>query len=445
MKLYNKIRPDIQPNQSVDRLGTILLSIVLALIVWLVAINRENPIVQDIYSEKIGISIRGLPDELGLVDSLSDETISVEIKAPKNTWDRLAPNDFDAYIDLSGLEDGPHQVPIQVNVSEPGVTIMNSAKFIQSIELDKIIMQSVPIFIETLDLAEGYQVEESSYEPRSVQVSGPEQLASRVEQGIARFYLQGTRQQIDGVRAIVPVDSDGERVEGVEIDPTTIKIVVSVGQIPGRKEVAVNPDLVGQPDDGYRLSSVIVEPNTVMLQGDNEILLQVPGSVFTEPLELTNATAELRRSLALVLPPGVQARDHDSVSVIASITPIESSTRTERTPQFYSLGDGLDATVSLETVTVILSGPVPKLDALQEDDVRVVLDLSGLRAGTHTVTPRVELPQDISQDGILPETVEVVIVTLIPTSTPRMRLPPTPTRSVPLPSPLDTPNTLSND
>lgn len=440
MKLYNKIRPDIQLNQSVDRLGTILLSIVLALIVWLVAINRENPIVQDIYSEKISISTRGLSDNLGLVDSLNDKTISIEIKAPKNTWDRLAPNDFDAYVDLSGLEDGQYEVPIQIYVSEPGVTIMDSTESTQSIELGKIITQSVPIVIEAVDPAEGYQVEETKYEQRSVMVSGPEQLVSRVVQGTARFHLQDTKQQVDGIRAIAPVDAEGERVEGVEIKPSTIEIEVSVAQIPGRKEVAVNPDLVGQPNDSYRLSSVIVEPNTVVLQGDNEALSKVPGSVFTQPLELTDATAEIRKSLDLVLPPGVKARDGDSVSVIASITPIVSSTRETRKPHFDSLGDGLEAKVFLETVTVILSGPVPQLDALEEDDVRVVLDLSGLGTGIHTVTPRVELPQDISQDGILPETVEVVI-----TSMQRLRLPPTPTKYVPVPSPLETPNTLSNN
>ena len=39
----------------------------------------------------------------------------------------------------------------------------------------------------------------------------------------------------------------------------------------------------------------------------------------------------------------------------------------------------------------------------------MILDLNGLLAGTHSVTPKVVLPDGIRLDGVLPETVEVVV------------------------------------
>ena len=73
------------------------------------------------------------------------------------------------------------------------------------------------------------------------------------------------------------------------------------------------------------------------------------------------------------------------------------------------LGAGLAADSALQDVDVILSGPLPLLESLSQDDLFVILDLNGLIAGTHTVTPKVVLPDGITLEGVIPETVEVVI------------------------------------
>jgi YbbR domain-containing protein len=76
----------------------------------------------------------------------------------------------------------------------------------------------------------------------------------------------------------------------------------------------------------------------------------------------------------------------------------------------------LNAQVSPATVDVIVSGPLPLLDTLTRQDVRVTVDLSGLEAGTHQIFAKVEvLIADVVVESILPNTIEVVI-TLIGTS-----------------------------
>ena len=75
-------------------------------------------------------------------------------------------------------------------------------------------------------------------------------------------------------------------------EPAQVQVVVPVEQWPGRKEVAVRVKLEGRPADGYRLSSVKVEPSTVVLQGDTRGAGGSPGYVETEPLTLDGATAE---------------------------------------------------------------------------------------------------------------------------------------------------------
>ena len=89
----------------------------------------------------------------------------------------------------------------------------------------------------------------------------------------------------------------------------------------------------------------------------------------------------------------------------------------EITPELQGLRPGLTATVSLETVEVILSGPLPMLETLEAGDVRVVLELFDLPHGTHQIEPQVVVPEGLTAQSIIPATVQVEIF-VSPTPTP---------------------------
>ena len=93
----------------VEQLGTLALSIVLALIVWLIAINQENPLIQREYQERIPVTVRGLPADLEALQDLSKETVRVVLQAPRSSWDNLDVSDFHAYLDMTGLSEGVHE------------------------------------------------------------------------------------------------------------------------------------------------------------------------------------------------------------------------------------------------------------------------------------------------------------------------------------------------
>jgi hypothetical protein len=76
------------------------------------------------------------------------------------------------------------------------------------------------------------------------------------------------------------------------------------------------------------------------------------------------------------------------------------------------------ALVSPETVDVILSGPVPILDTLTPDDIRVVVDVSDLDVGIYQLEPQVDvIPDRVEVEALLPSTVAVEII-IAPTPTP---------------------------
>jgi YbbR domain-containing protein len=97
------------------------------------------------------------------------------------------------------------------------------------------------------------------------------------------------------------------------------------------------------------------------------------------------------------------------VEVHVFVEAIQSSLTITNTPEIQGLEPGYTATVSPDTVQVILSGPLPRLESLTPDDVRLVLDLFELSVGTHQIEPEVIAPAEITAQGVIPATVQVRI------------------------------------
>ena len=431
----------------VEQLNTLALSLLLGLIVWLVAINQENPIVQATYPERLPITVRGLDESLMSLQDLSRESVQVVVQAPRASWDDLAPNDFSAYIDLSGLRAGVHDVDIEVDSFDPRVRIVNVQRPQLRVQLDQVTTKEVPVRVDILDsTAFGYDWQTPLVEPMTVTVEGPSTQVLQVTAAHAEVSLGSAKSQVERNQSVVPQNAQGQSVPRVTADPQVVHVVVPVEQWPGRKEVAVRVNLQGQPAAGYRLSSVRVNPSTVVLLGSADVLAQVPGFVETEPISLDAATGEIQRRVQVRLPDGVTVLEGPAVDVTASITPIEGGTTVRQRPVVQGLSTGLTATVALDTVDVILSGPLPFLEALGPDDVFVIVDLTGLLPGNHIVTPRVVVPTGIRSEGVIPETVEVVIsapATPTPEVAPGAPLTGTGTITPGLPLPAGVPETVS--
>jgi YbbR domain-containing protein len=83
------------------------------------------------------------------------------------------------------------------------------------------------------------------------------------------------------------------------------------------------------------------------------------------------------------------------------------------------LTPGLAVISSPAVVDVILSGPVPVLNALAPADVRAVVDLTGYEVGDYQFIPQINiLPDRVQKVSILPATVTITItIASTPTQT----------------------------
>ena len=225
--------------------------------------------------------------------------------------------------------------------------------------------------------------------------------------------LDGIRENFEQTLPIEIVDENGQIVEGLSASPDSISVTMPVSQQGGYRDVAVKLVVTGQVASGYRLTDLSVFPPIVtVFAGDPELVNNLPGFLETLVVDLQNAQENISSRVALNLPEGVSVVGEQTVLIQAGVSPIESSvTLAGEKVEIIGLGNGLEAQVSPSTVDVILSGPLPILDTLILQDVRVTVDLTGLEVGTHQIIPKVEvLIADVFVESILPNTIEVVLV-----------------------------------
>lgn len=408
-----KLNKPPRRSEMKDNLSTLIMSILLALIVWIFAIDQENPLLRQEFEQPIPVQVRGLSDGTQTLQDLTKKTVFLTLRAPLRSWETVSTDDFDVYIDLSSYITGTHEVPIQVDAVNPDVDVIDVQPRQLRVQIEPVISKTVPVQIEIMDSpAFSYEWQTPIVEPEYATVTGPRTQVEQVTSAVAEVFLRNAKSQVERTQTLSPRNAQNLTVDRVNVDPQSVSIVVPIVQRPGRKEVAVVVPVEGQPAPGYRLTSISAEPGTVILRGSTEALSEVGGYVETPRLNIENATSDVRERLPLILPANVSTLGESSVNAVIGISPIESSLPVSRQPIIQGLDNNLRASVALNQVDVILSGAIPRLEGLKDDDVRVTLDLTGLLPGRHQVIPKVVAPEGIKVEGVIPQAVEVSIESL---------------------------------
>jgi len=409
-------------------LSTFVLSVILSLMVWFVAVREQNPPVEADYIPTIPIEIENLSPDMVLFGDVPDR-VQLRLLAPQTSWDSISPGKFRAWIDLSDLGPGLHEVSVQVQVSDAAISILEKRPAKISVRLEKLLVAEVPIRVEVIDSAPvGYIARAPIFTPTTTTISGAAPQVNQVSYAAGEVYLRGAKETVHRTVDLSARNANGDPVTRVTLNPDKITVTVPVEQRFGYQDVSVRVRIKGEVASGYWISNIAVSPSTVTVVGNPSVLKELPGYVETLPVDVTNATANITERVALDLPQGVSVVQPESgegqtiggVQVTIQISAVEGGQTVQRAVQFQGLAENLTAVARPAQVDVILSGPLPRLQSLTLQDVQVIANLYGLGVGTHQVKPTIVVPESLQVESILPETIEVQISLLsgAPTSAP---------------------------
>ncbi|MCL5998726.1 MAG: CdaR family protein [Chloroflexi bacterium] len=398
----------------VNNLGLMVLALFFGFGAWALSTLQDNPIVEAAVAVKVVKLGENRLDNVTWTGTLP-VSVTAYIRAPRSVVDELQSSSLHIDVDLSKLSVGEHVIPLTPTITASPVSILSSQPMTALVKIERIAQVRLPVRISVVGTpALGFRTGTASPTPQTVVITGPQQVVSRVLSVNAIVSVDGARASVEQEVRVFPQDADGEIVSGVQLTPDSVAVRVPMEQLSNYRDLAVRVRPVGQPAEGYAMIDITADPAIVTVYGPVDAVQATKGYIETLDVVIENAKSDINERVGLNVPSGVSlVEDNQStVSVHIRIQPLIGSRTIKRKPALIGMTRNYSSTISPDTVDILINGPLQQLNSLTDSDIRVELDVTGLPAGIHQLTPNVLVPDgsDITAQSVLPATIQVELI-----------------------------------
>ena len=406
--------------------ATFLTAMLLAVATWLIVANQVNPPQTETIST-IALRLTNQPKDL-LVVSDVPQTVTAVIQAPQDVLEALTPQSFRATADLTNLGADVHRVSVDVDPSDKRVRVISKDPMALDVELQPKASQTLTVSVSILDretLPFSYDIAgDVTASPTQLVVTGPSEIVDQVARAEATVQLKGARSTVREDRPITLKDAAGNVLSGLTTDPETVQVTVPINQRFNTRDAAVHVVITGTVAPGYWISNINVVPNTVTLLGPPTTLENIGSFVDTIPVDVSGVAGDITRRVPLAPPADVTPLNDSGVTegnveVTISVVPQQGNLRLTVPVEVTGMREGDTVGRSPSSVDVLLAGPLPTLNQINADNklVRVVVDVTDLAPGVHTVTPTLIFPEGL-RTTVVPNSIQIRVERPTPTPEP---------------------------
>ena len=419
-----------------DNIPLKIMSVAVAVVVWLIVVNIDNPVGTNYYTlnnvELINKEYVESSDTIGkmCMPEQSQDSIRVAITTTKKIRDRIKVTDISAVADLQqavSLDTNPVMVPITVTCSIPGVSANDIKVTPQnlSVNLDEKETQEFVVNVSRGDTKPGkdYEVGSLTANPEKVRITGPKTLINKIDKVNAAIDLDGNTQDFSQDVNLTIIDKNQEPLCDSEMNSLRIennaKVVVTARLWKIRQGVGISAGYVGTPADGYQVGSVKTVPDTISVAGSTEGLesLAQNDNVITIPADSIDISGESKDvekkiNLSNLLPDNVKLTSDSSEDVWVTVSILPVGSREFDIPtksiEVKNKPDDLQVTFETAQIAVRIKSDENDMDDLNaQKDIKASIDLNGKEEGNYEVPVKIVLPD--GYETVEDVTTEVVI------------------------------------
>jgi diadenylate cyclase len=390
-----------------NTVGLLLATAVITLATWAFLAEQVDPTIQE-NIENIPLMIEEIPPGMTLV-AAPPATVTAVARTNTANAEKLQADNFQAVVSLRAYEIGQHQVPIFIQSDQREVNLLAANPSHLNIELARVISRTLPVLVEVndpQDLSAAYRISgQPVSSPAAVVVIGPEPLLNRISTVQATLSIIGATTPITEILPIRALDEQNEEISGVELEPNQVEVTLEITRREDALDVGIRAVTEGNLPEGYWLSSLSATPASVTLRGEQALIAGINSFVDTLPVDLQQAVGPVTIQVPLNLPAGVTAVDNNgnpvhTVTVMAQISARTGDLLLRRPVELLGVREGVTATVDPAELELLISGPLPRLNDIEQnpDLVRVVLDISQeapVPDQTVMLIPRIIVPDGV--------------------------------------------------
>ena len=404
-----------------DNLSLKIMSVAVAVVVWLIVVNIDNPVGTNYYTitnvELINKEYVESSDTIGkmCMPEENQDTVRVAITADKKTRDKIRVSDISAVADLQqavSLDTNPVMVPITVTCSVSGIGPGDIKVTPQnlSVNLDEKETQEFVVNVTRGDTKPGkdYEVGSLTANPEKVRITGPKSLVNKIDKVNAAIELNGKTQDFTQEVTLSIIDKNQEALSDSERNSLRIEnnaqVIVTAKLWKIRQGVKISAGYVGTPAEGYQAGMIKTVPDTISVAGSTEGLetLAANDNVITIPsesIDISGESSDVEKKISLkdLLPDNVKLTSDSSEDVWVTVSILPEGSREFSFPtkeiEVKNKPDDLQVTFETAQIAIRIKSDSKDLDDLDvTKDIKASIDLEDKEEGNYEVPVTVSLP-----------------------------------------------------
>ncbi|NLY67809.1 MAG: hypothetical protein GX069_09635 [Tissierellia bacterium] len=385
-----------------------IFALLIAIILWTYVMSEVDPRISENFNVEVRFLNESSLERQGLVVlEPENATVRVRVSGRRSEIIKIKESDILAQVDLSGYSEGKVKVPVYVQA--PGsVTIDDYSPREILITFDRIITREMPVTVETTgQVPEGVVLGTPEVKPQYVAIEGPRTWLNSVWKVIATVDVSQSTNDINVTRPIRIVDDEGNEVRGIYSNINVVDISIPVYNV---KTVPIELRTENQLPESYEIVDITIIPSTVSIIGKKDVLQNI-NQINTQAVDILELMNNENVTVDLDIPEGVRlAEGEGQVTVTLNVEDIITKTLnfTLENVNILNLSPGLSiAEESMnKTFSITIKGRRSIVEALEAEDIELILDLQGLGEGSHNVEITVKEEEFILLT-ISPESIQV--------------------------------------
>ncbi len=391
-----------------SKIGTFLLSLVLAFGLWTYVVNNVSkeetlPLynVPVIFQNEGALTQRSLM----LTDGMG-QSVSLNITGNRAELYKLSSGNVSVVVDLSRVYDAGEQT-VQYSVHYPSGVDASSFEYTAdknriALTVENVVSKRIPVevdFGETTP-AEGYSIfpETEFLSDEYVRVQGPASVVEQMTQAVISVDLTNANQSIrNQVYDFVLCDAEGNAVDVPDVEhvKTDVAQVEYSLTIQRRLMMDLTVNLISGAGATQETTTWLVDPQTIEITGTDEALNRLGENPVLQlgDVDLSEYMEDTTLTLPINMPAGItNLSEVTEATVYLSFPDIATRTFTISNIQTSNVPAGMVPELVTQQISVTVRGPESLVERMTEADVSVIVSFSGLEIGVpKTVTPTVRL------------------------------------------------------
>lgn len=396
-----------------NNLSLKILSLIVAIFIWLLVINVDNPIITKTFVvTDVQLLNEAYIDADGKMCMRDEEQqpIRVTIKAKRKILDDISVMDIRAVADLQqavSLDTTPVMVPIMASVGKiPAENIQVSPRNL-SLHIEDKETQEFVVTVTTNNTRpdKGYEIGNLISNPEKIRITGPTSLINKIDKVVASVNVNSAVADVTQETDVTVIDKNGEEFSSQDLNYLNVsKVYVSARLWKVRTDVKISAECSGSPAEGYQVESVTTTPNVISVAGSDEALsaLAEQNNTIWIPADAIDISGkdkdhEEKINISEYLPEGLKLTSDSSEDVFVHVNILPQGSTVCEIPtkniKVENMPKGMQAAFDAAQIEVRVKKTREDMDDLKEKDIKASIDLKDKEEGSYELPVRIQIPE----------------------------------------------------